>query len=139
MAEYSKMIVISMIAATLFLGGYRQISFPFLNLNGTFFDVDVTWWLGPIYLFLKLVILLFGMIWVRATWPRIRYDRLMALGWKVLLPLSLALVVITAFGILLADQLGSIYLVSIPVLSVIAGAVAVLSVNYSMRRKVAHA
>jgi len=49
-------------------------------------------------------ILLFGMIWVRATFPRIRYDRLMAFGWKVLLPLSLALIFITATFILLAQQ-----------------------------------
>ena len=135
MAEYSKMIVICMIAATLFFGGYRE--FPFLQ--NTVLSADRTWWLGPIYLFIKVVVLLFGMIWVRATWPRIRYDRLMALGWKVLLPLSIALVVITAFGVLLADQLGSIYMLSIPVLSLAAGAVAVLSVNHMLRRKVAHA
>src|SRR5512140_2971546 len=100
MAEYSKMIVICMIAATLFFGGYRE--FP--GLQNTFLSADRTWWLGPIYLFIKVVILLFGMIWVRATWPRIRYDRLMALGWKVLLPLALAVVFITAAGILLAAQ-----------------------------------
>ncbi len=52
-------------------------------------SVDHYWWLGPIYLLIKVVVLLFVMIWVRATWPRIRYDRLMAFGWKVLLPLSL--------------------------------------------------
>ena len=135
MAEYTKMIVICMIAATLFFGGYREFWF----LKNTFLSVDANWWLGPIYLLIKVIVLLFGMIWVRATWPRIRYDRLMALGWKVLLPLSIALVVITAFGILLAAQLGSIFIWSIPVLSLLAAAVAVLSVNYSLRRKVAHA
>ena len=135
MAEYSKMIVICMIAATLFFGGYREFWF----LKGTVLSADVTWWLGPFYLLIKVIILLFGMIWVRATWPRIRYDRLMALGWKVLLPLALALVVITAFGILLAQDVNPLYIWSIPVLSIAAGAVAVLSVNYSLRRKVAHA
>jgi NADH:ubiquinone oxidoreductase subunit H len=55
-------------------------------------------------------VLLFFMIWVRATWPRIRYDRLMAFGWKVLLPLSLVVVFVTALGILLADQFGAIYI-----------------------------
>ena len=99
MAEYEKMIVICMIAATLFFGGYREFWF----LKDTVLSVDRTWWLGPIYLLLKVVVLLFFMIWVRATWPRIRYDRLMAFGWKVLLPLSLAVVFITALGILLAD------------------------------------
>src|SRR5512142_1407961 len=100
MAEYQKMIVISMIAATLFFGGYREFWF----LKGTFLSVDHFWWLGPIYLLLKVVVLLFFMIWVRATWPRIRYDRLMAFGWKVLLPLSLAVTFVTATGILLAEQ-----------------------------------
>jgi NADH-quinone oxidoreductase subunit H len=76
MAEYIKMIAISMIGATLFLGGFQG---PW---------VDVYPWLGPIYLLVKVVILLFGLIWIRATWPRIRYDRLMAFGWKILFPLS---------------------------------------------------
>lgn len=77
MAEYIKMIAVSAIGATLFFGGFLG---PY---------VDRFPWLGPIYLFLKIVILLFGMIWVRATLPRIRYDRLMAFGWKILLPAGL--------------------------------------------------
>jgi NADH-quinone oxidoreductase subunit H len=135
MAEYEKMIVISMIAATLYFGGYREFWF----LKDTFLSVDHTWWLGPIYLLLKVVVLLFFMIWVRATWPRIRYDRLMTFGWKVLLPLSIAVVFLTALGILLAQQFGAIYIWTIPVFSIIAGLVTVLLVNSSLRRKVAHA
>jgi NADH-quinone oxidoreductase subunit H len=127
--------VISMIAATLFFGGYRELWF----LKDTILSVDRTWWLGPIYLTIKVVILLFFMIWVRATWPRIRYDRLMAFGWKILLPLSIAVVVMTAVGILLAEELGSIYLWSIPVLSVIAGLVTALTLNQTLRKKTAHA
>lgn len=84
MAEYIKMIAISAIAATLFLGGYRL---PFIDLPPI---------LDPLVLFIKIFVLLFGMIWVRATLPRLRYDRLMALGWKVLLPLALVNVFITA-------------------------------------------
>ncbi|MCD6400803.1 MAG: NADH-quinone oxidoreductase subunit NuoH [Anaerolineales bacterium] len=84
MAEYIKMIAISAIAATLFFGGYRG---PF---------VDIYPILGPIYLFIKIVILLFGIIWVRATLPRFRYDRLMAFGWKIMLPLALFNVLVTA-------------------------------------------
>jgi NADH-quinone oxidoreductase subunit H len=91
MAEYIKMIAVSAIAATLFFGGYLG---PF---------VEVYPWLGPVYLFLKVVALLFGMIWVRATLPRIRYDRLMAFGWKFLFPLALANVFITAIGVALSD------------------------------------
>jgi len=84
MAEYIKMIAVSMIGATLFLGGYQG---PF---------VDAFPLLGPVYLFIKIVIWLFFMIWVRATLPRFRYDRLMAFGWKILIPLSLLYIVVTA-------------------------------------------
>jgi NADH-quinone oxidoreductase subunit H len=84
MAEYIKMIAVSMIGATLFLGGYQG---PF---------VDAVPLLGPVYLFIKIVIWLFFMIWMRATLPRFRYDRLMAFGWKILVPLSLLYIVITA-------------------------------------------
>ena len=89
MAEYIKMIAVSAIAATLFLGGY---SGPW---------VDSLPWLGPIYLLLKIVILLFGMIWVRGTLPRFRYDRLMAFGWKIMLPAALINVFITAVVLVL--------------------------------------
>jgi NADH-quinone oxidoreductase subunit H len=58
--------------------------------------VDIFPWLGPVYLFIKVVLWLFFMIWVRATLPRLRYDRLMAFGWKILVPLSLLYIVITA-------------------------------------------
>jgi NADH-quinone oxidoreductase subunit H len=84
MAEYIKMIAVSAIAATLFFGGYHG---PF---------VSELPFLGPLYLILKVIVLLFGMIWLRATLPRIRYDRLMAFGWKILLPAALANVVLTA-------------------------------------------
>jgi len=84
MAEYIKMIAISAIAVTLFLGGY---SLPFLGDTGAW---------GPLIFLGKVIIVLFGMIWVRATLPRFRYDRLMAFGWKILLPLALANVFITA-------------------------------------------
>jgi NADH-quinone oxidoreductase subunit H len=94
MAEYIKMIAVSTIAATLFFGGYLG---PF---------VDRFPLLGPVYLFIKVFLLLFGMIWVRATLPRIRYDQLMALGWKILLPLSLLNVVGTAFVLVLVGGTG---------------------------------
>jgi len=84
LTEYTKMIVISAIAATLFLGGYRG---PF---------IDTLPLLGPVYLFIKVGLLLWLIVWIRATLPRIRYDQLMALGWKVMLPLSLFNVFLTA-------------------------------------------
>lgn len=142
MAEYQKMIVISMIAATLFFGGYREFWF----LKDTFFSVDSiwtigswqfqAWFLGPIYLLLKVVVLLFFMIWIRATWPRIRYDRLMAFGWKVLLPLSLILAFITAVGILVAQELNNSLLIwGIPVVSIISVLVAAAFIYADLRRK----
>lgn len=89
MAEYDKMIGVSAIAATLFLGGFDG---PFVNQIP---------WLGPIYLLLKIAFMLFLMIWIRATLPRIRYDHLMAFGWKVLLPLSLLNILVTALVMVL--------------------------------------
>ena len=133
MAEYTKMISISAITATIFFGGYREFVLipPLIKLFPvlSFLSVDQTGWLGPAYMFIKIVIILFFMIWVRASWPRIRYDRLMALGWKIMLPLSLALVFTTALGILLEMMW------LIPIFSLISGAVAVQAINLSLRRK----
>jgi NADH-quinone oxidoreductase subunit H len=131
MAEYDKMIAICTIAASLFFGGYREPWF----LQNTILSVDRTPWLGPLYVFIKVFVLLFGMIWVRATLPRIRYDRLMAFGWKVLLPLSLALVFLTAAGILLAEQVTPVWQWSIPLTSLVAGLLALNGVYQSLRRK----
>jgi NADH-quinone oxidoreductase subunit H len=89
MAEYIKMVAISVIGATLFLGGF----------DGPF--VDQYPWLGPLYLLAKVVIYLGVLIWVRATWPRIRYDRLMQLGWKIMFPIALLNVIITAVVVVL--------------------------------------
>ena len=97
MAEYLGMIAVSMIVASTFLGGY----------NDGFGLVNAAPILGPLVLFGKVVLLLVGMIWVRATLPRIRYDRLMALGWKVMLPLALVAVMWTAVAIVVADAFGS--------------------------------
>ncbi len=79
MAEYANMITVAAMATTLFLGGWRG---PFLP--------PVVWFLVKLYLFI------FLFIWLRATLPRFRYDQLMRFGWKVLLPLALANIMITA-------------------------------------------
>lgn len=134
MAEYQKMIVMSMITATLFLGGYREPWFMTNWLNGIF-SVDTYWFLGPIYLFIKVFLLLFVMIWVRATWPRLRYDRLMALGWKILLPLTLALCFITAVGILLADLYNPLYYWGIPVLSIFSFLISIAVIYRDLTRR----
>lgn len=85
MAEYIKMIAMSAIAAAFFFGGFR------------FFGLE-NWlggWMGPLILLVKIIFGLAFFIWVRATIPRVRYDQLMAFGWKFLLPLSLANVAVT--------------------------------------------
>ena len=96
--------------------------------------MDRNWWLGPIYLLVKVVVLLFFMIWIRATWPRIRYDRLMSFGWKVLLPLSLAVAFITAGGILLAEASNNPMLLwTIPLASILVGLFTVVMVYRELR------
>ncbi|NIS80970.1 MAG: NADH-quinone oxidoreductase subunit NuoH [Anaerolineales bacterium] len=89
LAEYGKMIVISFIGATLFLGGYWG---PFVE------QVPL---LGPLYLIAKVVALLFVIVWLRATFPRLRYDNLMAFGWKFMLPVALLNVMVTALIVVL--------------------------------------
>jgi NADH-quinone oxidoreductase subunit H len=129
------MIVISAIAVTLFFGGYLGpdiTKIPFIGQS-------LAWlapWMGPVYMLIKVVILLFFMVWVRATLPRMRYDRLMSFGWKVLLPLSLALAFISAVGILLAQDVHPALIWLVPLMSIIAGFVSVGFVDRSLRRKV---
>ncbi len=84
MGEYINMITLSAITVTLFFGGWR----------GPFAEQFV--WLGPIYLVLKIVVLLFLFVWIRASVGRPRYDQLMRFCWQFLLPLSLAYMFITA-------------------------------------------
>jgi len=94
LGEYANMILMSAITSVLFLGGWL----PPLSIW------PFTWIPGPLWLILKICLVLFIFIWARATLPRYRYDQLMRLGWKVLLPLSLAWVVLTA-GVMLAFDL----------------------------------
>lgn len=89
LGEYANMILMSAMGVVLFLGGWL----PPLNI------APFTWVPGIIWFMAKTAFLLFGFLWVRATFPRFRYDQLMRLGWKVFLPLSLAWVVLTS-GIL---------------------------------------
>jgi len=93
LGEYANMILMSASTSILFLGGWLPPieAAPF------------TWIPGPIWFCLKIALVLFGFLWVRATFPRYRYDQLMRLGWKVFLPFSLLWVVVTAGALLLFD------------------------------------
>ncbi len=88
LGEYANMILVSAMTSILFLGGWL----------GPFGILPV---LGPLWFALKIAFCLFCFLWVRATFPRFRYDQLMRLGWKVFLPFSLFWLVLTA-GVLMA-------------------------------------
>jgi NADH-quinone oxidoreductase subunit H len=94
LGEYANMILMSGMTSILFLGGWM----PPLEF------VPFTWIPGPVWFALKIASVLFVFLWVRATFPRYRYDQLMRLGWKVFLPLSLLWVVLTAGWLLLFDK-----------------------------------
>jgi NADH-quinone oxidoreductase subunit H len=81
LAEYMEITVVSAIGAAMFLGGYMGPG---------------PGWLDPIWMLLKILALILVFIWVRATVPRVRYDQLMSLGWKVLLPVATLNVMVTA-------------------------------------------
>ena len=91
LGEYANMILMSAMTSVLFLGGWL----PPLDV------VPFTWIPGPIWFALKIALVLFVFIWVRATLPRYRYDQLMRLGWKVFLPFTLFWLVLTS-GVLVA-------------------------------------
>jgi NADH-quinone oxidoreductase subunit H len=78
-AEYTNMLVLGALGATLFLGGWLGPVLP-----------------GPVWLLLKTYAVIFLMIWVRWTYPRLRFDQLMRFAWKVLIPVALLNLVVTA-------------------------------------------
>lgn len=100
-AEYINMFISSAVMATLYFGGYN---FPFqheLGLEGNTLAIVQT-----VVLFAKILIFIFIFMWIRWTLPRFRYDQLMNLGWKVLLPLALANIFITGLVMYFTGKLG---------------------------------
>jgi len=87
LGEYVNMVTVSAIAATVFLGGWQGPVLP-----------------GFMWFLLKVGAMIFVLFWLRATLPRLKYDRLMALGWKVLLPLGLLNIAITATAVVLLSK-----------------------------------
>ncbi|MCY4146007.1 MAG: NADH-quinone oxidoreductase subunit NuoH [Chloroflexi bacterium] len=94
MAEYLGMIAMSLVAVAMFFGGYHL------------WPMDGLPMLAPLVFIIKVVLMLCAMIWVRATLPRIRYDRLMQFGWKVMIPLALLAVAWTAVAIVVGHARG---------------------------------
>lgn len=101
-AEYINMFVSSAVMATLYFGGYNYPGMDAVNEA-----LGATW--GPLVgvgvMFFKIIAFIFFFMWVRWTVPRFRYDQLMDLGWKVLIPLAIANIVITAIVITVVDKL----------------------------------
>lgn len=95
LSEYASMILISTMLALLFLGGWLSPFEGMPFLEGIFYIVP-----GFIWLLMKISFFLFVYLWVRATFPRYRYDQLMRLGWKVLIPVTIVWVIVTALMVL---------------------------------------
>ena len=89
LAEYANMIVVSTVATTLFLGGWLR---PFPNVEALAFLGILPGWC---WFLLKTFVFLYIFLWIRATLPRYRYDQLMRIGWKVLIPLAIANIVVS--------------------------------------------
>jgi len=94
LAEYANMILISTIAALLFWGGWLS---PFQGVPGL--EQWFKWVPGTAWLLLKTSAFLFLFIWLRATFPRYRYDQIMRLGWKILIPVTLVWIMVVGFAI----------------------------------------
>jgi len=97
LGEYSNMILMAAMTTVLFLGGWL----PPMDI------APFNWVPGPVWFAFKIAAVLFVFLWVRATFPRYRYDQLMRLGWKVFLPISLAAVAIVG-GIVVAFDLAPV-------------------------------
>jgi NADH-quinone oxidoreductase subunit H len=95
LGEYLNTVTVAAVATTLWLGGWRGPA------------PDIVPWLWPLLWFLlKVLVIVYVYIWVRATLPRFRYDRLMSFGWKVLIPIGLAWVMLTGAIVVLPDEFG---------------------------------
>lgn len=94
LAEYANMILISAIASVLFFGGWLS---PFQGISGL--QNLFAWVPGMAWFLLKISLFLFLIIWFRATFPRFRYDQIMRLGWKVLIPVTLIWITVIAIAI----------------------------------------
>jgi NADH-quinone oxidoreductase subunit H len=95
LGEYLNTVTVAAVATTLWLGGWRGPA------------PDVLPWLWPfLWFLLKVLVIVYVYIWIRATLPRIRYDRLMAFGWKLLIPFGLLWVMLTGAIVVLPDEFG---------------------------------
>jgi NADH-quinone oxidoreductase subunit H len=121
LAEFMNLVTMSAIAVTLFLGGPSGPSLGFLD-SGSWVNV----WVMPVFWFmLKLLVLLYATVWVRASLPRFRYDQLMDLGWKVLIEAAFLWAMVTAIIVVARDQGAGTVDMVITVVAATIGALAV--------------
>jgi NADH-quinone oxidoreductase subunit H len=107
LAEFMNVITMSAIAVTLFLGGPNGPSLGFLPEDGT-----VNVWIMPVFWFmLKLLVLLYGTVWIRATLPRLRYDQLMDLGWKFLIEIAFLWIMVSGLVVIAREQDWNLWIV----------------------------
>ncbi len=97
LAEYANMILVSVLASLLFLGGWLS---PFPAAWGFLGAPSILWLLA------KIAVFMFVFLWVRASFPRYRYDQIMRLGWKVFIPITLVWIVVT--GVMMLEPLASL-------------------------------
>ena len=102
LAEYANMLLVAVISSLLFLGGWLS---PFPPSWGFIGAPSILW------LFAKLSVLMFMFLWIRASFPRYRYDQLMRLGWKVLIPITIVWIVVT--GLMMMEPMRFIFPFSI--------------------------
>ncbi|MGA9377151.1 MAG: NADH-quinone oxidoreductase subunit NuoH [Mycobacterium sp.] len=128
LAEYINMTTVSGLATTMFLGGW-QAPFPFTMIDGA----NSGWW--PLLWFVgKVWAFLFLFIWLRATLPRLRYDQFMALGWKLLIPVSLGWIVIVALTQTLRGQGSPTWVAMVISLLAVITVALILMIRLSLRR-----
>jgi NADH-quinone oxidoreductase subunit H len=116
MGEYAAMFVFGGVLATVFLGGYNLLPFRWEQLatdvpalSGLFAALgSLNYWLAPLGFLAKCALAMTFFIWLRATLPRLRYDQLMGLGWKVLLPVAVANFIVVAIWILCTELYGPV-------------------------------
>jgi NADH-quinone oxidoreductase subunit H len=97
LAEYANMLLVAVISALLFLGGWLS---PFPASWGILGEASILWF------FAKLAVLMFIFLWIRASFPRYRYDQIMRLGWKVFIPITIVWIVVT--GVMLMEPIRDI-------------------------------
>jgi NADH-quinone oxidoreductase subunit H len=102
-AEYANVVTVCAMVTTLFFGGW-DIPFTDWDRSGGLLPTLVTW----LVFFLKVMFWVFVVMWIRWTLPRFRYDQLMALGWKVLMPLALAYIMVVAVALYLIERVAGL-------------------------------